>query len=205
MQSEDLGISKTHNLFLHRLVDNEQAKSVTFMKLDTHTTLYREGTENRYLVNLVIAGRNFIELYAIFQNEIALSMGSWPIYEDILQVQQWDKNIVLCTANKVVGFIYEDCMIKNSFMISLEFLELGYREDVRVYCDNQGYYMVICTAREILLCVSQKSVMKYKAKPFSHSKMSVVEEGVKWNRPDHHQQVADIIKIEFIDFDLAKI
>lgn len=60
MQSEDLGISKTHNLFLHRLVDNEQAKSVTFMKLDTHTTLYREGTENRYLVNLVIAGRNFI-------------------------------------------------------------------------------------------------------------------------------------------------
>lgn len=58
--------------------------------------------------------------------------------------------------------------------------------------------MVISTAREILLCVSQKSVLKYKARPFSHSKMSVVEEDIKWNRLDHQAQIVDIIKIELI-------
>lgn len=67
----------------------------------------------------MIAGRNYIEIYAIFQNEIALSMGVWPIFEDIKQVQQWDKNIVVSTSNKIVGLVYEDCMVKNSFMISL--------------------------------------------------------------------------------------
>ena len=49
-------------------------------------------------------------------------MGVWRVYEDILQVQQWDKNIVISTKNKVVGFVYEDCMLKNSFMLTLDFL-----------------------------------------------------------------------------------
>jgi hypothetical protein len=76
------------------------------MKLDSHPTLYRDGVENKYLTNLVIGGRNYIEVIAIFQNQITLSMGLWHLYEDIVQVQQWDKNIVLCTKNKVVGLIY---------------------------------------------------------------------------------------------------
>lgn len=46
-------------------------------------------------------------------------MGTWYLYEDILQVQQWDKNIVISTKSKIVGLIYEDCIIKNSFMLSL--------------------------------------------------------------------------------------
>ncbi len=49
-------------------------------------------------------------------------MGVWRVYEDILQVQQWDKNIVISTKNKVVGLVYEDCMLKNSFMLTLDFL-----------------------------------------------------------------------------------
>ncbi len=60
MQPEQETIKSTHNLFLHKFIDNQQAKSVTLMKLDTHSTLYREGTENKYLTNLVVAGRDFI-------------------------------------------------------------------------------------------------------------------------------------------------
>jgi hypothetical protein len=56
---------------------------------------------------------------AVFQNQITLNMGTWYLYEDILQVQQWDKNIVISTKSKIVGLIYEDCIIKNSFMLSL--------------------------------------------------------------------------------------
>lgn len=89
------------------------------MRLDTHSTLYRDGVENKYVTNLVISGRNFIELYALFQNQLSLSMGTWHIFEDILQVQQWDRNIVITTRNKIVGLIYEDCIIKNSFMLTL--------------------------------------------------------------------------------------
>lgn len=92
------------------------------MRLDTHSTLYRDGVENKYITNLVLSGRNFIQLYAVFQNHLTLSMGIWHIYEDILQVQQWDKTIVISTRNKVVGLVYEDCMLKNSFMLTLDFL-----------------------------------------------------------------------------------
>ena len=112
-------INETHNLFLHRVVDNKQANSVSFMKLDSHKTLYREGVEAKYLTNLVIWGRNFIEVFAVFQKQITLSMGNWHIYEDILGVYQWDKVIVVATEQKIIGLIYEDCIFKNSFMLSL--------------------------------------------------------------------------------------
>lgn len=114
----------------------------------------------------------------------------------MLQVQQWDRNIVVSTRDKVVGLVYEDCMLKNSFMVSLDFLELGYREELKTLCDRSGYYMVICTAREFLLCLSQKCVHKYKAKPQPHSKLTLVTEDIKWNRPEH-QSIADIIKFEY--------
>ena len=148
MQPESqLTVNETHNLFLHRVLDNQQTRSVTFMKLDTHKTLYREGMEAKYLTNLILAGRNFIEVFAVFQRQITLSMGNWHIYEDISGVYQWDKTIVISTDSKVVGLIYEDCIFKNSFMLSLEFLELGYREPIQVVCDRLGQYMVVTTAR----------------------------------------------------------
>lgn len=102
-------------------------------------------------------------------------MGIWNLFEDITQVQQWEKNIVLTAYNKIVGLVYEDYILKNSFMLSLDFLELGFREPIQTICDKSGYYMVIITAREILLCISQKAVHKFKAKPFSHRKMSIIE------------------------------
>ena len=49
-------------------------------------------------------------------------MGTWELCEDILEVQQWDKCIVLVAEGKIVGVVYEDCMIKNAFMLSLHFL-----------------------------------------------------------------------------------
>ena len=113
------GINETHNLFLHRVLDNQQAQSVTFMKLDSHKTLYREGVEAKYMTNLVIAGRNYIEVFAVFQKQITLSMGNWHIYEDITGIYQWDKVIVVATDKKIIGLIYEDCIFKNSFMLSL--------------------------------------------------------------------------------------
>jgi hypothetical protein len=83
----------------------------------------------------------------VFQHQITLSMGVWYIYEDILQLQQWEKNVVISTRDKIVGIIYEECIPKNSFMVSLSFLELGYREHIQTVCDRQGYYMVIATSR----------------------------------------------------------
>lgn len=53
-------------------------------------------------------------------------MGSHHIFEDIRLVRQWEKNIVIqAGSNKIVGLIYEDSIIKNSFMVSLDFLDLG--------------------------------------------------------------------------------
>ncbi len=45
-------------------------------------------------------------MLAIFQNQITVNMGTWYLYEDIIQVQQWDKNIVISTKSKIVGLIY---------------------------------------------------------------------------------------------------
>ena len=186
------------------MVDNQQAKSVSLMKLESHRTLYREGVEAKYLWNLVVAGRNFIEVFAVFQHQITLSMGNWHIYEDILGVQQWDKTIVIVTAMKIVGLIYEDCIFKNSFMLSLEFLELGHREPLDLVCDRAGHYLALATARELLFCVSQKAIQKYKAKPFYHRNSIIVEEDIKWNRPDF-QSISDVIKFDFYDFELSKL
>lgn len=86
---EEYTINETHNLFLNKLIDNEQTKSVHLMKLDSHRTLYRDGAECKYLTNLVIAGRNFLSLYAIFQNETTLGMGTHHFFEDIRLVKQW--------------------------------------------------------------------------------------------------------------------
>lgn len=84
--------------------------------------------------------------------------------------------------NKIVGIIYEDCILKNSFMMSLEFLDLGPQENINIICDKLGYYMLIVTSRELLLCISQKTIQKYKAKPFYHRNSVIVTESIKWNR-----------------------
>ena len=55
-------------------------------------------------------------------------------------------------------------------------------------------FMLMVTAREILLCVAQKAIQKYKARPYSHHKMSVIEENIKWNRNDAQQAIIDIVK-----------
>ena len=75
-----LDVNETHNLFIHKVLNNQQAKEVNFMKLESHKTLYRSGVEAKYLVNLVVSGRNYIEVFAVFQKYITLSMGSWHIF-----------------------------------------------------------------------------------------------------------------------------
>ena len=60
-------------------------------------------------------------------------------------------------------------------MFTLEFLELGYRENVQIVCDKAGMYMLVATAREILLCLSPKCIQKQKARPFPHQKMTIID------------------------------
>ena len=110
-------------------------------------------------------------------------------------MQQWDKCIViLVKTNKVIGITYEDCMFKNVFMLSLSWMDLGYKEHINIVCDRNGMFMLMVTAREILLCVAQKAIQKYNARPYSHHKMSIIEENIKWNRNDAQQAIIDIVK-----------
>lgn len=78
---------------------------------------------------------------------------------------------MVVSQKKVVGFIYEDCMLKNSFMISLEFLRLGAHERIELTPDRQGNYLAISTPRKLLLVLSHKMIQKHKAKPFNHKYM----------------------------------
>lgn len=56
----------------------------------------------------------------------------------------------------------------------------------------------------MLLCISQRAVHRYKAKPFIHRKMSIIEESIKWNRPDY-QFISDIVKFEFDDYEFTRV
>jgi hypothetical protein len=111
---------------------------------------------------------------------------------------------VVVSQKKVVGFIYEDCMLKNSFMISLEFLRLGAHERIELTPDRQGNYLAISTPRKLLLVLSHKMIQKHKAKPFNHKYMEVISEQIKWNRVGE-PMVAEVVEFDFYDCDFAAI
>jgi hypothetical protein len=71
------------------------------------------------LSGLVVAGRNFIKIYAVFSNSLYEELASYKIYEDITGVYSWDRCIVVETRKNIVGLIYEDSILKNAFMLSL--------------------------------------------------------------------------------------
>ena len=53
---------------------------------------------------------------------MAVEVGSWRLHEDITGVVGWDKVMVVSSAQKVVGLRYEGGLLRNAFLISLEFL-----------------------------------------------------------------------------------
>ncbi len=103
-------------------------------------------------------------------------MGSWRLHEDITGVAGWDKVIVVCTAQKVVGFRYEGGFLRNAFLISLEFLQLDPQDTCCVYADRLGHYLVIHVRNYLLICFSETATGKFKGRVVERAKVEVVSD-----------------------------
>lgn len=86
------------------------------------------------------------------------------MHEDIVGIVGWDKLIVVYTAQRIVGFRHEGGFLRNSFMISLEFLPLEDRDQCKVYADRMGYYLLIRIRNYLVFCFSETLANKYKSR-----------------------------------------
>jgi hypothetical protein len=64
----------------------------------------------------------------------------------------------------VVGFKYEAGLLKNAFLISLEFLQLDPQDTCSVFADRLGHVLVIHIRNYLLLCFSETLTGKYKGR-----------------------------------------
>jgi hypothetical protein len=53
-----------------------------------------------------------------------------------------------------VGLTYEDCILKNAFMLSLEFLPLNPEDSCKCAFDKRGFMFTILIKNFLLLCFS---------------------------------------------------
>lgn len=85
---------------------------------------------------------------------MALELSSWRLHEDIVTIAGWDKLIVVNTGQRIIGLRFEGNILRNSFMLSLEFLPLDDRDQCQIYPDRSGHYLVIKVRKYLLFCFS---------------------------------------------------
>lgn len=57
-------------MVVQNIVQNQQVKFIMFHKIEHIRLLYKNGQEHRFLTGLVVAGRDFVKLYALYTNQV---------------------------------------------------------------------------------------------------------------------------------------
>lgn len=107
--------------------------------------------------------------------------------------------------HRVVGLRYESGFLKNSFMLSLEFLPLQPGDRCRVYPDRTGSFMMVHMRNYLLLCVADAGLKKYKSSVVEKSRVELVADEVYWNEPNRPQQLVEIVKINLVEYEIGRI
>lgn len=204
MQIQKVSGQQTHNLLLTTFLPSQQIKYLAFIRMDAPKTIYYNNSELKFVTGMVCGTINTIKLYSIYQNGTALEIGSWRLHEDITGISGWDRIIIVNTAQKIVGLRYESGLLKNAFLISLQFLNLDEQDRCLVYTDKMGYYFIIHIRNYLLICFSEILTAKYRARVQPGIKVELVSEEVRWNQPSKNH-ILDMVKIKLVNLQINQV
>ena len=106
-------------MLLTTVLSSQQIKHLAFYILDAPKIIIHKQAELKFITGLIAATNQRVLLFAIYEGAHAFQMGEWRLHEDIIDINTWDRTIIVNVGHKVVGLHYDSGFLKNSFLLSL--------------------------------------------------------------------------------------